>query len=120
MSSASGADDRRGSLRAPMRFRLRRADTSDALDVREGNISVGGFAWHGAALSVGTLVEVYFTLPGASEELGARGQVLHVSYGGRGTCAHVRFLDLPEDVERRIAQYLEEVEQAESNQRGGS
>lgn len=120
MSDSSGADERRASLRAPMRFRLRRADTADALDAREGNISVGGFAWHGAALSVGTQVEAYFTLPGEQEELRVRGQVLHVSYGARGTSAHVRFLDLPQDVERRVAQYLEEVEQAESNQRGGS
>ncbi|MFY0580266.1 hypothetical protein ACN28S_43855 [Cystobacter fuscus] len=46
--------------------------------------------------------------------------MLNVSYGARGTSAHARFLDLPDEVERRIAQYLDEVEQAESNQRGGS
>ena len=119
MSEASG-EERRASLRAPMRFRLRRADTSDALDSREGNISLGGFAWHGAALSVGTQVEVCFTLPGSSEEFRVRGQVLNVSYGARGTSAHARFLDLPADVEQRIARYLEDVEQAESNQGGGS
>ena len=119
MSPSSG-DERRASLRVSMRFRIRKADTSDSFDSREGNISLGGFAWHGAALSVGTQVEAYFTLPGSSEEFHVRGQVINVSYGARGTTAHVRFLDLPDDVERRIDQYLEEVELAESNQRGGS
>ncbi|OJH35347.1 PilZ domain-containing protein [Cystobacter ferrugineus] len=118
--SASSGDERRASLRVSMRFRIRKADSSDPFDSREGNISIGGFAWHGAALSVGTQVEARFMLPGTSEELQVRGQVLNVSYGARGTSAHVRFLDLPDEVERRIAQYLEEVEQAESNQRGGS
>ncbi|ATB27917.1 PilZ domain-containing protein [Melittangium boletus] len=112
--SEPSRDDRRASARVSMRLGIREADTSDAFDSREGNISLGGFAWHGAALSVGTLVEVSFSLPGLAQSFRVRGQVLNVSYGARGTSAHARFLDLPADVEQHIARYLDEVEKAES------
>jgi len=112
--SVSSREDRRASPRVSMRLGIRAAGGSDAFDSREGNLSLGGFAWHGAALSVGTLVEASITLPGSSESFLVRGQVLNVSYGARGTSAHARFLDLPADVEQHIARYLDEVEQAES------
>ena len=113
MTGSSG-DDRRGSPRVSMRFRIRKAGSQDAFDSRDGNISLGGFAWHGAALSVGTHVEASFHLPGHDEAFQVRGLVLNVSYGARGTSAHVRFVDLAADVEQHIARYLEEVEQTES------
>jgi uncharacterized protein (TIGR02266 family) len=114
------ADDRRESPRVSMRIRVRRENTSQAFDSREGNISLGGFAWFGAALSVGTKVEARFTLPGSSEELQVRGEVLHVGYGSRGTSAHVRFLDLPAETELLIARYLDDLELAESKSGGGA
>ncbi|MBM7114198.1 PilZ domain-containing protein [[Archangium] primigenium] len=112
--SASSREDRRASPRVPLRLGIRVAGSSGAFDSREGNVSVGGFAWHGAALSVGTLVEVSLSLPDISAPFLVRGQVLNVSYGARGTSAHARFLDLPVDVERHIARYLDEVERLES------
>jgi uncharacterized protein (TIGR02266 family) len=112
--------DRRESPRVSMRIRVRRAGSSDAFDSREGNISLGGFAWFGAALSVGTKVEARFTLPGSSDELQVRGEVLHVGHGSRGSSAHVRFLDLPVETEMLIARYLDDLELAESNARGGA
>ncbi len=113
-------NDRRESPRVSMRIRVRRAGSSQAFDSREGNISLGGFAWFGAALSVGTKVEARFTLPGSSDELQVNGEVLHVGHGSRGTSAHVRFLNLPVETEMLIARYLDEVELAESKARGGA
>lgn len=106
-------EDRRASPRAPVRLRVRRADTTDPYDNREGNISLGGFAWIGGALPVGTRVEARVTLPGAGEELAVRGEVLHVGHGGRGSSAHVRFLELEVESELRIARYLDDVERAQ-------
>jgi len=113
-------NDRRESPRVPMRIRVRRENTSLAFDSREGNISLGGFAWFGAALSVGQKVEARFTLPGSTEEIQVRGEVLHVGHGSRGSSAHVRFLDLPVETEMLIARYLDDLELAESKSGGGS
>ncbi len=118
--SQQPAEDRRESPRVPMRIRVRRENTSAPFDSREGNISLGGFAWFGAALSVGTKVEARFVLPGSTEELQVRGEVLHVGHGSRGTSAHVRFLDLPAETELLIARYIDDLELAESKERGGA
>lgn len=112
--------DRRDSPRVPVRIRVRRADSKDPFDLREGNISLGGFAWFGGALPVGTWVEAALVLPGDGEELKVRGEVLDVGHGGRGSSAHVRFLALPEELELRIARYLDEVELATPHTRGGA
>ncbi|HEX8436370.1 PilZ domain-containing protein [Archangium sp.] len=113
-------NDRRDSPRVEMRLSVRRAGTSDTFEPREGNLSLGGFAWYGSALPVGTKVEVRILLPGAKEALLARGEVLHVGHGSRGSSAHVRFLELPVEAEMSIARYLDDVELAESRSRGGA
>jgi hypothetical protein len=112
-------NDRRDSPRVAMRLSVRRAGTSDTFEPREGNLSLGGFAWYGAALPVGTKVEVRILLPGSKEELQARGEVLHVGHGSRGSSSHVRFLELPVEAEMSIARYLDDVELAESQSGGG-
>ena len=112
--------DRRESPRASMRLRVRRAGSSDSFELREGNLSLGGFAWYSAAMPVGTKVEACLSLPDSGEELQVRGEVIHVGHGARGTSAHVRFLDLPVEAELRIARYLDDVELAESKARGGA
>ena len=111
--------DRRDSPRVTMRFQVRRAGTADTFDSREGNLSLGGFAWFGSAMPVGTKVEARFNLPGSPEEIQVRGEVLHVGHGSRGTSAHVRFMDLPVEAELRIARYLDDVELEESKAGGG-
>jgi hypothetical protein len=111
--------ERRESPRVAMRFRVRRVGT-ETFDSREGNLSLGGFAWFGAALPVGTKVDARFNLPGSSEEIEVRGEVLHVGYGSRGTSAHVRFLDLPVEAELSIARYIDDVELEESKSGGGA
>lgn len=115
-----GGPERRSSPRVAMRFLVRKADTADMFIPREGNLSLGGFAWFGSALSVGSKVEARFTLPGAIDEFQVRGEVLHVGHGPRGSSSHARFLELPLEVEMRIARYLDELERAESKGRGGA
>jgi hypothetical protein len=112
------SQERRDSPRVPMRLLVRRADSSDAFESREGNLSLGGFAWYCAALPVGSKVEARFNLPDSGGELHVRGEVLHVGYGARGTSAHVRFLELPVEAEMRIARYLDDLELAEDKSRG--
>jgi uncharacterized protein (TIGR02266 family) len=114
------AEERRESPRVPMRIRVRRENSSQAFDSREGNISLGGFAWFGTSLSVGMKVEARFTLPGSTDELQVRGEVLHVAHGSRGSSAHVRFLDLPVETEMLIARYLDDLELAETRRGGGA
>jgi uncharacterized protein (TIGR02266 family) len=114
------AEERRESPRVPMRIRVRRENSSQAFDSREGNISLGGFARFGTSLSVGTKVEARFTLPGSTDELQVRGEVLHVAHGSRGSSAHVRFLDLPVETEMLIARYLDDLELAETRRGGGA
>ena len=112
--------ERRESPRVSMRFLVRRADTPDMFESREGNLSLGGFAWFGAALSVGSKVEARFTLPGSLDEFQVRGEVLHVGHGSRGSSSHARFLELSVEAEMRIARYLDELELEESKTRGKS
>ncbi len=114
------AEERRESPRVPMRIRVRRENSTQAFDSREGNISLGGFAWFGTSLSVGMKVEARFTLPGSTDELQVRGEVLHVAHGSRGSSAHVRFLDLPVETEMLIARYLDDLELAETRRGGGA
>lgn len=113
-------DDRRESPRVSMRIRVRRAGTSETFESREGNLSLGGFAWFGYALPVRTQVEARFSLPDAEEELQVLGEVIHVGHGSRGSSAHVRFLELQPELEMRIARYLDDLELAESKSRGGA
>jgi hypothetical protein len=117
-AAARSMDDRRDSPRIPVRIRVRRADSADPFDLREGNVSLGGFAWFGGALPVGTRVEASLMLPGTHGEVVVRGEVLNVGHGGRGSSAHVRFLELPEELELRIARYLDDVELMAHNPRG--
>jgi hypothetical protein len=113
-------EERRESPRVSMRFSVKRADSADSFEPREGNVSLGGFAWFSGALPVGSKVEVRISLPDAGEDLQLRGEVIHVGHGSRGTSAHARFLELPVEAELRIARYLDDVELEESNARSGS
>jgi uncharacterized protein (TIGR02266 family) len=101
--------DRRDSPRVPMRFLVRRAGETGDFEARQGDLSIGGFAWHGSAWEAGARVEVRFILPGAADELQARGEVVRVDSGPQGPISRVRFVELPVEVEMRIARYLDEL-----------
>lgn len=102
-------DERRDSPRVALRLLVRAVGSDTSWEGREGDISVGGFAWYGGGMSPGQRVEVRFLLPGGADELKADGEVLRVSHGPRGPTAHVRFLDLPVACELAIARYLDDL-----------
>ena len=106
-------DDRRESPRVPMRFLVRRAGSEEPFESREGNLSLGGFAWFGSAFESSQQVEVRFILPGGSDEVQARGEIIHVRQGPQGASAHVRFMGLSVEVEMAIARYLDDLKLAE-------
>lgn len=101
-------EERRESPRVPMRLHVRRAGAAD-YEACEGDLSLGGFAWHGVALEVGAQVEVRLTLPGSGAELRGHGEVLQVTEGPRGPHAHARFVELSMEAELAIARYLDDV-----------
>jgi len=103
------AKDRRDSPRVPMRLKVRRAGSSGDFDTREGDLSLGGCAWKGTGLEVGTKVEVRFKLPILPDEVEAVGEVLQVMNGSQGPAARVRFTDLPMEAELAIARHLDDV-----------
>jgi hypothetical protein len=92
-----------------MRFQVRRAEAGAAYESREGDLSLGGCAWHGEALEAGARVEVRLTLPGSEAEFQALGEVLQVTQGPHGPTCHVRFVELPVEAELAIARYLDDV-----------
>ncbi len=113
-------DDRRESPRVPMRFLVRRAGSAETFESREGNLSLGGFAWHGSPFENGQEVEVRFVLPGGADEVQARGEIIHVRQGPQGQSAHVRFVALSVEVEMAIARYLDDLKLAEPKEGSGA
>jgi uncharacterized protein (TIGR02266 family) len=113
-------DDRRESPRVPMRFLVRRAGSEETFESREGNLSLGGFAWYGSAFENGQQVEVRFVLPGGADEVQARGEIIHVRQGDQGVSAHVRFVELSVEVEMAIARYLDDLKLAEPKEGSGA
>lgn len=101
-------EERRESPRVPMRLHVRRAG-GEAYEARDGDLSLGGFAWHGGALEVGAQVEVRLTLPSTGAELLGRGEVLQVTESAQGPHAHARFVELSVEAELAIARYLDDV-----------
>lgn len=102
-------EDRRESPRVPMKFQVRRVGGAAGPEAHEGDLSLGGCAWHGGPMEAGAQVEVRFTLPGSEAELHALGEVLQVSQGPQGPISHARFVELPVDAELAIARYLDDV-----------
>ena len=108
-SMSDKAEDRRDSPRVPMRLRVRRAGGPGDFETHDGDLSLGGCAWHGAGMEAGTKVEVRFNLPILPDEVEAVGEVLQVTNGPQGPASRVRFLDLPVEAELAIARHLDDV-----------
>lgn len=109
-SMSDKAEDRRDSPRVPMRLMVRREGSSGDFEQHEGDLSLGGCAWQGSGWEQGTRVEVRFRLPILSDEVEAKGEVLHVAPGVNVPAARVRFVDLPVEAELAIARHLDDVQ----------
>jgi len=100
-------EDRRDSLRVPIRLLVRDAELGGSFEEREGNLALGGVFFAEGYPPVGNRVEVRFVLPGTRDEVHAAGEILRVSREGGRFGAHVKFADLPLEVERAIARFLD-------------
>jgi len=108
-STGPKSEERRDSPRVPMKFLVRRAGSETEFDPREGDLSLGGCAFKGAALEPGSQLEVRFLLPSLPDELKVRAEVLPIPEASQGGATRVRFLELPVEVELSIARYLDDV-----------
>ncbi len=104
---AGSEDDRRDSLRVPIRLLVRDAAVGGSFEEHEGNLALGGVYFAEGHPPVGNRVEVRFVLPGTRDEVHASGEILRVSRDGGRFGAHVKFTDLPLEVERAIARFLD-------------
>ena len=75
---------------------------------RKGDLSLGGIYWRGTTAPQGAEVDVRFRLPGVSNELRARGEIIRVRAAGSGIDFHVRFTTLELGVELAIAKFIDE------------
>ncbi|MBN1206984.1 MAG: PilZ domain-containing protein [Myxococcaceae bacterium] len=111
-STGTQNEERRDSPRVPMKFLVRRAGSEADFEPREGDLSLGGCAFQGAALDPGAQLEMRFLLPSLPDELRVRGEVLAVPQGAQAAATRVRFLELPVETELAIARYLDDMELA--------
>lgn len=100
-------DDRRDSVRVPIRVMVRDLELGGSFEERPGNLSLGGVHFTEGHPPIGNRIEVRFLLPGTSFEVRATGEVLRVTREGSAFGATVRFHDLPVETELAIARFLE-------------
>jgi hypothetical protein len=97
--------DRRECPRVPFRFRIRCAMESEQFEETQGDLSTGGVFWGTRHQAHSPQVEVRVTIPGESQEIHARGEIV----GRREAGFHIRFISLGTDDELTIARYIDEV-----------
>jgi uncharacterized protein (TIGR02266 family) len=100
-------EDRRDSLRVPIRLLVRNSELGGSFEERPGNLSLGGVFFSEGHPPIGTQVELRFLVPGVQGEVRCEGEILRVRRAAGGFGAHVRFRDLPLETELAIARYLE-------------
>lgn len=101
-------EERRDSPRVPMKFLLRDLKDDSGWHEREGDLSLGGIAWHGKYPAMGTDVEVRFRLPGVPREVRASGEIIRVVQKTGSIEFNVRFTELDIRSELAVARFLEE------------
>lgn len=100
-------DDRRDSVRVPIRLMVRDPNLGGSFEERSGNLALGGVYFTEGYPPVGNRLEVRFLLPGTREEVRACGEVLRVTRDGADFGTHLRFEDMPLADELAIARFLE-------------
>ncbi len=103
----TSGEDRRDSMRVPIRLLVRDTTVGGSFEERAGNLAIGGVYFAEGHPPIGNRVEVRFVIPGTRTEVEAKGEILRVSREGGKFGAHVRFTDLPLEVERAIARFLD-------------
>jgi hypothetical protein len=99
-------EERRDSLRVPIRLLVRDATLGGSFEERTGNLGLGGVYFTEGHPPYGNRVELRFVLPDTRHEVRATGEILRVSREGGSFGAHVKFEDLPLESELEIARFL--------------
>ncbi len=107
------AEERRDSIRVPMKFLVRDVSEGGSYVEREGDLSLGGIYWRGKYPPFGTEVEVRFRLAGVPREVKAMGEIIRVKETGRDLDFHVRFTELDVESELAVARFLEDAAKAQ-------
>lgn len=82
-----------------------------------GDVSIGGALWMGEGpIEVGQRVRVSFELPGELEHYAAEAEVLQRRLEGKDVALHMRFAEIPFEVERAIARFVDEWRQAQQSE----
>lgn len=100
--------DRRDSPRIPMKILVRQVELGGSFEERSGDIGVGGAFFQERSMPVGRRVELRFRLPGLEREVRCQGEVLRVSRDPGKAGAHVRFMELPTEIELAIARFIDD------------
>jgi hypothetical protein len=100
-------DDRRDSVRVPIRLMIRDPALGGSFEERSGNLALGGVYFAEDHPPLGSHLEVRFLLPGTREEIRARGEVLRITREGADFGTHLRFEDLTLETELALARFLE-------------
>jgi len=102
-------EDRRDSRRVPVRLLVRDLTVGGSFEERAGNLGLGGVYFTEGHPPPGSRVEVRVLLPGTRSEIQATGDIVKVTPDASGFGAHVRFANLPLDMELALARFLDRV-----------
>jgi hypothetical protein len=100
--------DRRDSPRIPIKILVRQVELGGSFEEHQGDIGVGGVFFEERAFPTGGRVELRFRLPGRASEVRCQGEIVRISQLPGKPGAHVRFLDLPTEVELAIARFIDD------------
>ncbi len=99
--------DRRDSPRVPLTLLVRSVEEGGSFVEHKGDISVGGVFFSDRHAPTGRQVELRFRIAGYDREIRCQGEIIRVSQGKGQSGAHVRFVDLPTDVELAVARFID-------------
>lgn len=101
------AADRRESVRIPLPLLVREVELGGSFEQFSGNLALGGVYFEALHPPAGARFEVRFLLPGRSDEIHARAELLRVAREGERFGAHLRFVELPLETELILARFLQ-------------
>jgi uncharacterized protein (TIGR02266 family) len=105
--------DRRDSPRIPLKLKVRYPENGEAFVERDGDIALGGVYYTEAMPPQEARVEVRFSLPTLQQEAHCTGEILRISSTEDGRPGvHVRFDELPVELELALARFIDDQELA--------
>ena len=114
-NQGSTSAERRTSQRIPVEMWVEESTDRELYFQRGANLSLGGiFLERTIPHPRGTLVNLRFTLPTATQPICVRGEIVNVGDAANELGMGIRFIDLPETEAQRIAEFIERATQKTS------